>query len=73
MRQCLIRSEREARATRHNFCLHNSTKGYTHGCVETCDQLYNRFVNYHNKGLGGIDVMIDYTTNSTYGGTDKPQ
>ena len=58
--------------TRHNFYLHNSTKGYTHGCIETCDSLYNRFVEYHDQGLAGIDAMVDYTTNSTNGGTLVP-
>lgn len=24
----------------NTFYLHNSHKGYTHGCVETCDDLY---------------------------------
>jgi len=57
---------------RGNFYLHNSTKGYTHGCVETCDSLYNRFVTYHDQGLAGIDVLVDYTTNSTNGGTKIP-
>ena len=58
--------------TRSNFYLHNSTKGFTHGCVETCDSLYNRFVTYHDQGLAGIDVLVDYTTNSTNGGTLVP-
>jgi RHS repeat-associated protein len=58
--------------TRSNFYLHNSTKGFTHGCVETCDSLYNRFVTYHDQGLATIDVLVDYTTNSTNGGTLVP-
>ncbi|HVO63643.1 MAG TPA: RHS repeat-associated core domain-containing protein, partial [Terriglobales bacterium] len=63
---------RDASTARHNFYLHNSTKGYTHGCIETCDTLYDRFVKYHDQGLRGIDVMVDYTTNSTNGGTLVP-
>jgi len=58
--------------TRSNFYLHNSTKGFTHGCIETCDGLYNRFVTYHDQGLASIDVLVDYTTNSTNGGTLVP-
>ncbi len=54
---------------RNNFYLHNSTKGYTHGCVETCDDLYDRFSKYHQQGLGSILVNIRYTTDSTNGGT----
>jgi len=54
---------------RDNFYLHNSTKGYTHGCVETCDDLYDRFSKYHQQGLGSILVNIRYTTESTNGGT----
>jgi len=55
--------------SRDNFYLHNSHKGYTHGCVETCDALYDRFVDYHNHGVGSIDVNVRYTTSSTSGGT----
>ncbi len=62
---------RDVSGGRHNFYLHNSTKGYTHGCVETCDSLYSRFSAYHDSGLRGIDVLVDYTTNSTNGGTAR--
>ena len=62
----------DVHTARHNFYLHNSTKGYTHGCIETCDKLYGLFVTYHDQGLSGIDVLVNYTTTSTYGGTDKP-
>ena len=58
--------------SRDNFYLHNSTKGYTHGCIETCDQLYQKFVSYHEQGLSEIDVLVDYTTDSTQGGTKLP-
>lgn len=59
------------KTTRHNFYLHNSKKGFTHGCIETCDALYNIFVQYHNEGVTAIDVLVNYTTQSTYGGTDE--
>lgn len=57
---------------RDNFYLHNSTKGFTHGCVETCDSLYDKFVKYHEQGLSSIDVQVRYTTTSTNGGTARP-
>jgi RHS repeat-associated protein len=58
-------------SNRDNFYLHNSTKGYTHGCVETCNDLYDRFAKYHQQGVGSILVNINYTTNSTNGGTKQ--
>jgi hypothetical protein len=54
-----------------NFYLHNSKKGYTHGCVETCDALYDALVKYHNQGLQEIFVRIRYSTFFTNGGTKK--
>ncbi len=53
----------------NTFYLHNSHKGYTHGCVETCDDLYQRFVDYHTNGVGYIYVEVRYAGNSTNGGT----
>jgi RHS repeat-associated protein len=57
---------------RVNFYLHNSAKAYTHGCVETCDSLYNTLSGYHNQGVSSIDVQIRYTSESTNGGTFRP-
>ena len=56
---------------RSNFYLHNSHKGYTHGCVETCNELLNDVVNYRSNGNKAIDVLIRYTTPSTNGGTAR--
>jgi uncharacterized protein RhaS with RHS repeats len=56
---------------RHNFYLHNSAKGYTHGCVETCSDLYNRLVGYHDQGIGSILVNVQYSTTTTNGGTKQ--
>jgi len=53
------------------FYIHNSTKGFTHGCIESCDGLYSRFVAYRDQGLKSIDVLVDYTTGNTNGGTKK--
>jgi RHS repeat-associated protein len=56
---------------RNNFYLHNSHKGYTHGCVETCDDLYNTMRDYHNQGLDYLPVRIRYTDPTTNGGTRR--
>jgi RHS repeat-associated protein len=56
---------------RDNFYLHDSTKGYTHGCIETCSDLYDRFAKYHQQGIGSILVNVSYTTQSTNGGTKQ--
>ncbi|SRR6266478_835177 len=58
-------------SSRDNFYLHNSAKGYTHGCVETCDGLYDRFAKYRQQSVGSILVNIRYTTDSTNGGTKQ--
>lgn len=58
---------------RSNFYLHNSTKGYSHGCIECSNSIYNVLIQYRNSGKKYIDVVVDYPTNnsSTYGQTDK--
>jgi hypothetical protein len=59
---------------RDTFYLHDSAKGFTHGCIETCGRLYGILVDYHNRGLAGIFVNVQYTGDSTNGGTGtKPQ
>jgi RHS repeat-associated protein len=54
---------------RDTFYLHDSAKGFTHGCIETCGRLYGILVDYHNRGLAGIFVNVQYTGDSTNGGT----
>ena len=56
---------------RDNFYFHNSHKGYSHGCIETADRLYQLLVAYHQSGLKYIDVMVDYTETTTNGGTKR--
>jgi RHS repeat-associated protein len=53
----------------NTFYLHNSHKGFTHGCVETCDDLHDRFLKLHDQGVGYIYVDVRYATDSTNGGT----
>ncbi|PZR07136.1 MAG: hypothetical protein DI539_23990, partial [Flavobacterium psychrophilum] len=59
---------------RTTFYLHNSTKGYSHGCIECSNGIYNVLINYRNAGKKFIDVVIDYPNNnsSTNGGTYVP-
>jgi RHS repeat-associated protein len=56
---------------RSSFYLHNSKKGYSHGCIETCDGLLKAMKEYRDAGNKGIDVRVGYSDSSTYGGTDK--
>jgi RHS repeat-associated protein len=56
---------------RGGFYLHNSAKGYTHGCIETCDQLLEQLIRVRNSGATQIDVIVDYSDTTTYGRTDK--
>ena len=60
---------------RSSFYLHNSDKGFTHGCIESSSSIYNVLIRYRSSGRKYIDVVIDYpTTNSTtYGHTDSKQ
>jgi hypothetical protein len=61
-------------AGRSNFYIHDSQKGYSHGCVETQTGLINDMKAYRATGAKSIDVIVKYQsgTTSTYGGTDKP-
>lgn len=51
------------------FYLHNSHKGRTEGCVETCSDLYDRFVELHDQGIRYIYVDVRYAGDSTNAGT----
>lgn len=55
----------------NTFYLHNSHKGFGHGCVETCDDLYDRFVKLHDQGVVYIYVDVRYAGDSTNGGTKQ--
>ncbi len=56
---------------RTSFYLHSSHKGYTHGCVEVCNDLLKDLTDYR-KGSDYIDVRVFYTDPSTNGGTRIP-
>lgn len=57
---------------RDNFYLHNSSKGYSHGCIETSTTIFGYIISYRAKGAQSISVKVDYPTptSSTYGFTD---
>ena len=54
-----------------NYYLHDSTKGYTHGCIETCGELFEQLFRVRNFGASEIDVVVDYSDTTTYGRTDR--
>ena len=58
---------------RSNFYLHNSSKGYSHGCIETSTTIFGYMIRYKNSGHMNINVLVDYPTptSSTYGFTDQ--
>jgi hypothetical protein len=57
---------------RSNFYLHNSHKGFTHGCVESCDDLLNDLIRYRAEGNQSIDFRIRYQSMFTNGATQSP-
>jgi RHS repeat-associated protein len=56
---------------RDSFYIHDSAKGYTHGCIEVpCKDLFEKLKEYRKAGAKSIDVNVDYSnSNSTNGGT----
>jgi RHS repeat-associated protein len=52
------------------FYLHNSHKGYTHGCIEVANSLFTRLLDYR-KTHAAINVFVRYksATTSTHGNT----
>ena len=58
----------------YSYYLHDSQKGYTHGCTEVETKLFDKLNEYRNNGNTRIDVIINYGNNqnhSTNGGTKK--
>lgn len=58
-------------SSRNAFYLHDSRKGHTQGCIETCSDLYDSFVRYHNHGIKWLPVRVQYSGTSTNGGTKQ--
>lgn len=48
---------------RRNMYLHDSTKGETSGCIETCTNLMDNLVQLRSSGVKAIDVLVDYPGN----------
>lgn len=57
---------------RTSFYLHNSHKGYTHGCIETCDDLLEEMKRLRKDGQEALDVRVSYQDKTTKGGTFSP-
>ncbi len=59
---------------RDGFYIHDSTKGYTHGCIETETRFFDRLREYVTKTKEeSMILVVNYFPNSsTYGGTYKP-
>ncbi|MEI2769516.1 MAG: DUF2778 domain-containing protein [Candidatus Competibacter sp.] len=57
---------------RGGFYLHDSAKGYTHGCIETEKNFFTLLRKYaRHTSEKRLTLQIKYTTKSTYGETDK--
>jgi hypothetical protein len=58
---------------RQSFYLHNSHKGYSHGCIEVGGGFFGRLINYGQTN-SSINLIVRYpnSTTSTYGGTYYP-
>jgi hypothetical protein len=57
----------------NSFYIHDSDKGYTHGCIEVEPAFFNQLLEYQDDGNKNIDVIIQYQSpdQSTNGGTKK--
>jgi len=56
-----------------SYYLHDSEKGYTHGCTEAETELFDHLKEYRSQGNDKIKVQVSYPNkeHKTYGGTDK--
>ena len=57
----------------NSFYMHNSTKGFTHGCTEVETTLFDMLVFYRERGHKKIDVRVQYPSKNhkTNGGTKR--
>ncbi|MEP7218976.1 MAG: RHS repeat-associated core domain-containing protein, partial [Bacteroidota bacterium] len=58
---------------RGNFYLHDSHKGYSHGCIETETMVFVKLIQYRAKGNSEIQLKVEYPSPdaSTNGGTKQ--
>ena len=56
-----------------SFYLHDSQKGYSHGCTEVEGELFDKLKEYREAGNTSIDVKVEYPNedHKTNGGTKK--
>ena len=59
----------------NSYYLHDSEKGYSHGCTEVQTELFDQLKDYRSEGNEKIDVVVKYPSqdHSTNGGTKKVQ
>ena len=58
---------------RNGFHLHDSVKGYSHGCIEIDQKFFTRLRNYAMKKITvNLFLKVDYKHKTTYGGTRHP-
>jgi len=55
-----------------NFYLHNSVKGYSHGCVETPDKFRDLLKSYRSSGNRSIEVRVNYSDGPVTGPYPPP-
>ena len=57
----------------NSFYLHDSEKGFSHGCTEVEGAFFDKLKEYRNAGNASIDVQIVYPNENhkTNGGTKK--
>ena len=57
---------------RGGFYLHDSTKGYSHGCIEVDTDLLSELKNHSKRtGLNRLLLEVKYKGTTTYGKTDQ--
>ncbi len=58
---------------RSGFYLHDSTKGYSHGCIEVSPSFFQHLRNFvKSSRLRRLTLVVKYTHATTYGGTLRP-
>ena len=58
----------KSRYGRYSFYLHDSNKGETSGCVESCSNLKDDLLNLRQSGVDSVEFWINYTDATTNGG-----
>jgi RHS repeat-associated protein len=66
------RLEPDVPGDRYSFYIHNSRKGQTKGCIETCDDLLDELLKYRKRN-DRIRVYVDYTGAEVTRGSMRPE